>query len=241
MALTDKKVSEFAAELSSRSPTPGGGGASALAGALGVALGGMVASLTIGKPKYADDEDEMKRLQRVAGRVQNELLDLIEKDATAFGPLARAYGMPSGTEAERASKARVMEPASKEASLVPLEMMRRCGEAIDLIERFADIGSRLALSDAACGAVLCKAAMQSAWLNVCVNTVSLSDAAFAGRVNAEGRALVAKYAPRADAVYARIEARFRRADEPDFSTVHDAAASDEDGAGTDPNEGGQRA
>jgi formiminotetrahydrofolate cyclodeaminase len=213
MTLIEKEVSEFVFELSSRRPTPGGGGASALAGALGVSLGGMVANLTIGKPNYADSEDEMKRLKVATYRVQKELLDLIQKDADAFGPLAGAYRMPSGTEEERESKARIMEASLKEASLVPLAMMRLCAEAIELLERLAAQGNQLALSDAACGAVLSSAAMRSAWLNVAVNTVSINDAAFARRVNDEGRALLGEYLPRAERVYEAIEKTYRRGEE----------------------------
>jgi formiminotetrahydrofolate cyclodeaminase len=210
MALIDKEVSEFVFELSSRNPTPGGGGASALAGALGVSLGGMVANLTIGKPNYADGEDELKQLKVSAYRVQKDLLDLIQRDADAFAPLAGAYRMPSGTDEERESKERVMEASLKEACLMPLEMMKRCAEAIGLLERLAALGNRLALSDAACGAVLAAAAMRSAWLNVAVNTVSISDAAFAGRVNDEGRALMKTWVPRAEAVYEMIERTYHR-------------------------------
>jgi formiminotetrahydrofolate cyclodeaminase len=210
MTLIEKEVSEFIFELSSRHPTPGGGGASALAGALGISLGGMVANLTIGKPNYSDDEDEMKRLKVATYRVQKELLDLIQKDADAFGPLAGAYRMPTDTEEERESKARVMEAALKEACLVPLDMMKLCAEAIALLERIAQIGNRLALSDAACGAVLASAAMRSAWLNVAVNTVSIRDAAFACRVNNEGMALMDRYAPRAEKIYEEIERTYRR-------------------------------
>jgi formiminotetrahydrofolate cyclodeaminase len=210
MTLIEKEVSEFVFELSSRKPTPGGGGASALAGALGVSLGGMVANLTIGKPNYADGEDEMKQLKVATYRVQKELLDLIQKDADAFGPLAGAYRMPTGTEEERTSKARVMEASLKEACLVPLEMMKLCAEAIGLLERAAVIGNKLALSDAACGAVLAAAALRSAWMNVAVNTYSIKDAAFADRVNAEGMALIDEYAPRAESVYEVVERKYRR-------------------------------
>jgi formiminotetrahydrofolate cyclodeaminase len=210
MALIDKEVREFVFELSSRHPTPGGGGASALAGALGVSLGGMVANLTIGKPNYSEGESEMKALKVATYRIQKELLELVQKDADAFGPLAGAYRMPSGTEDERESKARVMEAALKEACLVPLEMMKLCAEAIGLLERIAVIGNSLALSDAACGAVLSAAAMRSAWLNVAVNTVSIMDEAFALRVNGEGAALIDAYAPRAERIYEAIERTYRR-------------------------------
>jgi formiminotetrahydrofolate cyclodeaminase len=204
----EKSVNEFVLELSGRRPTPGGGGASALAGALGIALGGMVANLTLGKKKYADVEEDMKRFKVSAYRVQKELLELIGKDAAAFEPLAGAYRMPSETDAERESKVRVMEASLKEASLIPLEMMKRCAEALDLLREFAEKGSRLAVSDAACGAILCYAALQSAWLNVCVNTMSIRDRAFADRVNGEGQALLKKYLPAADEIYAKIEAGF---------------------------------
>ncbi|MDR0852539.1 MAG: cyclodeaminase/cyclohydrolase family protein [Clostridiales Family XIII bacterium] len=210
MDLNVKSVKDFVFELSSKSPTPGGGGASALAGALGIALGGMVANLTIGKPKYADKEDEMNALKVAAYRLQKELIDLIGKDADAFGPLAGAYRMPKGTEAERTSRARIMEASMKEASLVPLEMMKKCAESITLLEIFAEKGNILAVSDAACGAVLCKAAMQSAWLNVTANTVSIKDKDFAERVNAEGRRILDEYTPRADALYEKVEIGFKR-------------------------------
>jgi formiminotetrahydrofolate cyclodeaminase len=210
MTLIKKEVEDFVFELSSRSPTPGGGGASALAGALGVSLGGMVANLTIGKPNYADDEDEMKKLKVATYRVQKDLLDLIQKDADAFGPLAGAYRMPAGTDEERESKARVMEASLKEACLVPLDMMKLCAEAIRLLERLAEIGNRLALSDAACGAVLAAAAMRSAWLNVAVNTVSIKDDAFARHVNEEGESLMRDYLPRAEKVYETVEKTCRR-------------------------------
>jgi formiminotetrahydrofolate cyclodeaminase len=203
-------IGEFVSELSSSRPTPGGGGASALAGALGVSLGEMVANLTIGKPDYADGESALKQLKADAIRIRDELLNLIQKDADAFGPLAKAYRMPTDTDAARESKKRVMEESLKSACLVPLEMMKLCAEAIGLLERFAALGNRLVLSDAACGAALTAAAMRSAWLNVAVNTVSIRDADFANRVNGEGRALMEEWIPRADAVYNTIEKTYRR-------------------------------
>ncbi|MDR3304789.1 MAG: cyclodeaminase/cyclohydrolase family protein [Clostridiales Family XIII bacterium] len=204
-ALRDIAVDEFVLELSSKAPVPGGGGAAALAGALGAALGGMVANLTIGKEKYAAVQEDMQTGKVAAYRVQKELLELIEKDAEVFAPLAGAYRMPADTEEARESKARVMEACLKQASDVPLDMMRKCGEVVELMGTFAEKGNVLAVSDAACGAALAKAAMQAAWLNVCVNTKSLRDRAFADRANSEGKALLEKYLPLADAVFEGIE------------------------------------
>jgi formiminotetrahydrofolate cyclodeaminase len=210
MDLIENDVTEFVFQLSSRAPTPGGGGASALVGALGIALGGMVANLTIGKPNYADEDDEMKKLKVAAYRVQKELLGLIQKDADAFGPLAGAYRMPKNTEEEKREKERVMDAALKDAADVPLIIMKKCAESIELLEALAARGNKLAVSDAACGAILSKAAMQSAWLNVTVNAVSIKDAAYAERLTDKGRAILEEYLPRADKLYAQIEKGFER-------------------------------
>jgi formiminotetrahydrofolate cyclodeaminase len=206
----DMSVQTFIMELSGRSPTPGGGGASALAGAVGMALGGMVASLTISSEKYASVREEMQSLKVAAYRIQKELLALIDRDAEAFAPLAGAWRMPSETEEERAEKARVMEAALKEACLAPLEMMRKIAEAIDLLEVFARKGSVLAISDAACGAALCYGALRSAWMNVRINTKAMTDESFAERMLTEGSALLSKYEKLAGKIYGNVEKVFTR-------------------------------
>jgi formiminotetrahydrofolate cyclodeaminase len=115
--------------------------------------------------------------------------------------------MPSGTEEEKESKQRVMQAALKEASLVPLEMMKKCAEGIGLMRGFAEKGSRLAISDAGCGAVLLAAAMRAAWLNVCINTKEIKDEKFAAKVNEEARAILNKWVIEADAVYTQVESQ----------------------------------
>ena len=202
-------VSEFTLRLSSKDPVPGGGGAAALAGALGAALGGMVANLTIGKPKYSDVEDELEKLKVAAYRLQKDLLTLVEKDAEAFAPLAGAYRMASGTEEEKAEKERVMQACLKQASQPPLEIMEKCAATISLLEKFAEKGSVLAVSDAGCGAVLAKAAMQAAWLNVRINIRLIKDEKFVTEINGRARALLDKSIPLADSVYNGVEARLK--------------------------------
>ena len=137
MGFSTVPCNEFVEVLASKAPVPGGGGASALVGAIGTALGNMVGSLTVGKKKYADVEEEMYELKGKADALQKELLHLIERDAEVFEPLSKAYGMPRNTEEEKAEKARVMEIVLKDACSVPMEIMERCCEAIDLIEVFA--------------------------------------------------------------------------------------------------------
>jgi len=202
-------VTEFTLELSSKAPVPGGGGAAALAGALGAALGGMVANLTIGKPKYADVEDEIQELKVAAYRIQKDLLALIEKDAEVFAPLAGAYRMASGTDEEKAEKERVMQACLKQASLAPLEIMEKCAETLVLLEKFAEKGSVLAVSDAGCGAALSKAALQAAWLNVRINIRIIDDKKFASEVEDKGLKLLDKSIPLADKIYSSVEDKLK--------------------------------
>ena len=106
MGFSTSPCNEFVEVLASKAPVPGGGGASALVGAVGTALGNMVGSLTVGKKKYADVEEEMYQLKAKADQLQADLLRLIERDAEVFEPLAKAYGMPRETEEEKAEKAK---------------------------------------------------------------------------------------------------------------------------------------
>ena len=205
--LCSLSVVEFTRRLSSKAPVPGGGGGAALAGALGAALGGMVANLTAGKPKYAGVEEEIQALRAAACRIQEELLALVEKDAEVFAPLAGAYAMPSSTEEEKAEKERVMQACLKDAALVPLEIMEKCAEALPLLLGLAEKGSALAVSDAGCGAALSKAAMQAAWLNVRINVRLIKDESFAGETDARGRKLLEDGVPLADKVFAYVEGR----------------------------------
>ncbi|MDR2133034.1 MAG: cyclodeaminase/cyclohydrolase family protein [Clostridiales Family XIII bacterium] len=204
MRLTELSCEAFTAELAGAAPVPGGGGASALAGAVGIALGGMVASLTLGKKKYAGVEEDMRRLSREAETLRLALLDLVRRDAEGFEPLTRVYRMPNGTEREKAARRALMEDALKAACAPPLDIMRKCCEAIELLKDFAEKGSALAVSDAGVGALLCKAALSGASLNVFVNTAAMADADHAVRVNGEAERMLAEYGALADAVYDEV-------------------------------------
>ena len=200
MALLRQSFEEFIDVLGSKEPVPGGGGASAMVGAAGCALGTMVGSLTVGKKKYADVEEEIKTLMAQAQALRERFLELVDGDAEAFAPLAKAYGIPR-TDPDRD---RIMEEALMTACGVPMEIMRACGEAIDLIDIFAQKGSRLAVSDAGCGAVLCKAAMQAASLNVYINTKSMKNREEAQKLEKEADTLLEKYTAEADNIYASV-------------------------------------
>lgn len=200
MKLIEKTVETFTGELASSAPVPGGGGAAALVGALGISLGNMVGELTVGKKKYAEYEDELKSMMAEAQNLEIELLNLIEEDAEGFKPLAEAYSIPK----DNPERANILEEATKNACVAPMAMLRACGRAMELIERFGEIGSKLAISDAGCAAVLCKSAMQAAALNVFINTKAMVDRDYAKGLNDEVEELLDEYCEIADEVYDNI-------------------------------------
>ena len=205
MKLADQTVTVFTQELASSAPVPGGGGASALAAAIGIALGDMVGELTVGKKKYADVEEEVRQLMARAQALRERFLAFIDGDAEAFAPLAKAYGIPK----DDPNRDEIMENALKVACGVPMDIMRACGEALDIIAEFAAKGSKLAISDAGCGAILCKAAMQAASLNVFINTKSMKDRACAQELEDEANALLAKYTVMGDDIFNLVSDKIR--------------------------------
>ncbi len=209
MGFSTVPCNEFVEVLASKAPVPGGGGASALVGAVGIALGNMVGSLTVGKKKYADVEAEMYELKAKCDKLQADLLRLIERDAEVFEPLSKAYGMPRETEEEKAEKARVMAIVLKDACSVPMEIMEKCCEAIDIIAVFAEKGSTLAISDAGVGAAFCKAALKGASLNVYINTKSMADKELATELNAKCDKMLEDYTAKADAIFDSVLGRLK--------------------------------
>ena len=210
MGFSDKSCSEFVEVLASKAPVPGGGGASAMVGALATALGNMVGSLTVGKKKYAAVEEEMRALKDRCDRLQKDFLHLVERDAEVFEPLARAYSMPKNTEEEKAEKARVMEIVLRDACSVPMEIMEKCCEAIDIIAVFAEKGSVIAISDAGVGAAFAKAALQGASLNVYINTKSMADRVLAAELNAKCDRMLEEYTGKADAIFDNVLGRLKK-------------------------------
>lgn len=204
MDKTHESCRLFIDRLASSEPAPGGGGAAALVGAVGTALGHMVGSLTVGKKKYAAVETEIRTLMQQCEALQSALLDQVSADEAGFLPLAQAYGIPK----DDPSRAQILEDATLEACQVPMRIMRLCTQAIDAIAVFAEKGSRLAVSDAGCGAVCCKAALQAASLNVFINTRSLCDREQAEELNAVCMRMLEEYGAKADAIYAAVHASF---------------------------------
>ena len=204
MDMTMESCRKFVEVLASDAPAPGGGGAAALVGAIGTALGNMVGSLTVGKKKYADVEAEIIALQGTCSALQKERLDQVEADEKGFVPLARAYGIPKDDPA----RAETLEKATVTACQVPVRIMELCCEAMEAIAVFAAKGSRLAVSDAGCAAVCVKAALQAASLNVFINTKTLKDRALAEEMNARCLGMLETYGAMADGIFETVKAGF---------------------------------
>ena len=204
MDMTLANCREFVSVLASDAPAPGGGGAAALVGAIGTALANMDGSLTVGKKKYADVQDEIIALKAKCDALQTELLNQVEADEVNFLPLAKAYGIPK----DDPNRDAIMEEATLIACSTPMKIMELCCEAIDYIEVFAAKGSRLAVSDAGCGAVICKAALQAASLNVFINTKTLKNREVAEDLNRKANLMLNKYGDLADDIFNTVKAGF---------------------------------
>ena len=200
----EQTIGAFLAQLSSKAPVPGGGGASAIGGAMGNALGQMVANLTVGKKKYAQAEDEILLLKERMEALQEDFAYLADRDGEVFAPLAAAYGLPGGTEEEKAYKAAVMEENLLAASLVPVDMMKKAMEMLDILEALAEKGSRMAVSDVGVGVQFTRAALLEAVMNVYINTKSMKNREKAEELNRYADKLVDEGTKKADRIYEAV-------------------------------------
>ena len=194
-------MKEFITTLSSKEPTPGGGGAAALVGTLAAALGSMVANLTTGKKKYAQYQEDIDRILVFLEEQIWEIHEYIEKDADAFGPLAEAYKIPK----DDPKREEIMEKALLQAAVVPMELAGKVHDLIPVLEELEEKGSKLALSDVAVAAVCAKAAIEGAVMNVYINTKSLRNPMIAEGLNKKALALVEDTGTRCQGIYDRIQ------------------------------------
>lgn len=200
----------FTDELASKAPVPGGGGASAYAGALAAALGSMVANLTIGKKKFLDRDAELREALAALDACRADLLAAIDADAAAFATLAASWKLPKETDEQLAARHEAEQAALDAACAVPLDIMRLCVRVIELDAYLMRNSVRLALSDVGASAVLAKAALTSAALNVTINTALMDDEAKARGLEEDADAMVEKAGAAADAVHAFVCAEIRR-------------------------------
>ena len=198
--LTELSCEEFADRLAARESVPGGGGAAALVGALGAALCSMAGAFTVGKARYAAVEDEVQALMDEAEDVRFRLLELVHEDAEGFSPLAAAYALPK----DDPTRAAQIERATQNACMAPLAMVGECCRAITILERMGELCSRLLISDVACGALLVRAALETASVNVYVNTSALTERSVADRIESTCSELIEEYVPRAERLASKM-------------------------------------
>lgn len=180
--LVRKDLRDFANAVASDSPAPGGGSVSALAGALGAALTAMVANLTVGKKDYDAFWEEMKTVAIHAQQVKDELLRAVDRDTEAFNQVMAAFALPKKSAEQIAQREQAVEQATKNACLVPLEVMKNALEILKLARIVAESGNVNAASDAGVAALAALTAVQGAGLNVKINLPGIKDRVFASQM-----------------------------------------------------------
>jgi len=201
----DFTLNDFIKELSSKAPVPGGGGASALIGAVGVSLCSMVANLTSGKKKYLEYQEDIDNiLSRTSASIKT-LMELIEKDAEVFEPLSQAYSISK----DNPDREEILEKALITACSVPIKLLEEISQVIDIMEELSIKGSRLAVSDVGVAAAACRSAMEGAIMNVYINTKLMKNREVALKTNAEAEMLLNDGVSRCNTVYRQIANELR--------------------------------
>jgi formiminotetrahydrofolate cyclodeaminase len=209
MEYGSEKIGTFLEELSSKAAVPGGGGVSALTGALAAGLAQMVCGLTIGKKRYIEVEQELTEVSARLEQLRETLVSCMAEDAQAFEPLSKAYGLPKDTPEQLQDRERVMEECLVQAAAPPMKICETVAQLLPLIKTVASKGSRLAVSDAGCAAVLAIAALKAAALNVTVNTRLMKNRETAGQLDAQVDALLAEVPGQLELIYTQINADLR--------------------------------
>jgi formiminotetrahydrofolate cyclodeaminase len=200
-------IAAFLDDLASERPTPGGGGAAAVSGAIGAALVSMVCNLTIGKKNYEAVSEELKAVLADAETLRAELTGAIEEDVIAFNSVMGAYGLPRGTDEEKAKRTEAIQHALRAATLAPLRVCEACFEVIELSRAVADKGNLNVISDAGVAVLAANAGLRSSALNVYINAKGIKDRAFADKHVADVNALLAKAAALTESVYETVKTK----------------------------------
>ncbi|MCI0466418.1 MAG: cyclodeaminase/cyclohydrolase family protein [Beijerinckiaceae bacterium] len=203
----NSSIAAFLDDLASERPTPGGGGAAAVCGAIGAALVSMVANLTIGKKNYEAAWDELRAVNEKAEALRAGLTAAIEEDVAAFGSVMGAYGLPRATDEEKAKRTEAIQAALKDATLTPLRAVKACHEVILLSAAAAEKGNLNVISDAGVAVLAANAGLRSAALNVFINAKAIKDRDFAEKQIAEVNALLAHAAEMTESVYQKVRAK----------------------------------
>ena len=201
-----QSIEFFLDELSSNKLVPGGGSAASLVGAVGISLGSMVGNLALGKKKYESVRPEIESIIVKSEKLKLEFEVLIEKDAQSCEPLAKAFKLPTSTPEEVSHKEKLMETALEQACSVPLEIMKKTIEAIELHDQLSKIGIRTAISDIGVGVAFCKAALEGASLSIFINTKLMKNDGNSSKLNDEAERLLQTGKQKANAIFNEVAA-----------------------------------
>jgi formiminotetrahydrofolate cyclodeaminase len=201
-------LGDFLARLGSADPTPGGGAAAAVVGALGAALIEMTANLTLGKPKWADVQEQARHIEQQAADLRTRLQRLGDADAEAFDTVTSAYRLPRADDAQKAERAKAIQAALQKAADVPLDTARASAQVIELAETAAPLLNSAVISDVLVGALLAQAAVNSAALNVEINLASMTDAERVQHYSSELASVRAELEARVERTLAAGRSRF---------------------------------
>jgi methenyltetrahydrofolate cyclohydrolase len=204
MSAKDGTIGTFLDELASASPTPGGGGAAGVSGAIGAALVSMVCNLTIGKKNYEAVESDLKTVLARAEALRAELTAAIDEDVVAFNGVMGAYGLPRGTDEEKAARAAAIQTALRAATLAPLAACKACFAVIELSAEAGEKGNLNVISDAGVAVLAAQAGLRSSALNVFINAKAIKDREFAEAQIAEVNALLERSAALTESVYQTV-------------------------------------
>lgn len=208
--LASLSVKDFANETASESLAPGGGSVSALVGAMGAALGAMVANGSANKRGWEERIEEFSPWAEKGQQIKDELLFLIDEDTRAFDGIMNAYGLPKDNEEQKAARSAAIEAANQYATEIPFRTMKAAYACVEVLAAMKEKGNPNAASDVAVGALCVKTAVRGAWLNVLINAPGLKDKAFAERIVSEAEALLKENHEACDAIVLGIEAELRK-------------------------------
>ena len=197
-------IDAYIKELASKTPVPGGGGASAISGALAAALASMVCNLTVDKKSYLTVEDDVNNILFDMNKHMDNFLKLSDKDAEVFYPLSQAYGFKPQNEEEKAMHEANMEKLLFNAAIVPLDIMKEAYEMLKDIDFLAKNGSKLAVSDAGVAVSLLRSAVCGAMMNVVINVKYMKDRTKAQNLMDEAGDILEDAMKKSDIIYREV-------------------------------------
>ncbi len=205
--ITQSSIDEFLERLAGADPTPGGGSAAAIMGAMGAALVSMVCNVSIGKQGCESFEPELRALLGESEALRRRLAAMVAEDVAAFDGLMGAYKLAKNSDEDKARRADAIQASLRRATEVPLDCARTCAQVIGLARRAAELGYRHVISDAGVGVAAADSALRSAALNVYINAPALKDRGFAKQSVEEVERLSKASAADSAQVYARVRSR----------------------------------